>query len=114
MAWTAHDINELHALLQANYEVSDIARIMERSKKSVANAAKKILIQQLLYHDPSEVAANYNMSVDELRNKIVDKKFYMPPKSQVILPSSFYMLMLVLFTAGISRFGMVLTNNWNN
>lgn len=113
MAWTHHDINELHNLLQSNYEISDIAKIMERSKKSIAKAAKNVLIQQLLYHDPSEVAANYNMSVDDLRSKVVDKRFYMPVKSQVI-PSSFYMLMLVLFTAGLSRYGMVLSHNWSN
>ncbi len=113
MSWSSDELDELHRLLQNNFEMSDIARVMQRSKTSVIKAAKKILMQQLLYHDPSEVAANYNMTVDELRSCIVDKKFYLPPKSQSV-PSSLYMLMLVLFTAGISRFGMVLSHNWYN
>lgn len=113
MVWTSHDINELHSLLQQNFEIATIAEMMKRSKKSVAKAAKQVLIQQLLYHDPSEVAANYNMTIDDLRSKIVDKRFYMPVKAQMV-PSSIYMLLLVLFTAGISRFGMVLSHNWNN
>lgn len=113
MAWTSDDINELHSLLQSQCEIAEIAKMMNRSKKSVAKAAKKILIQQLLHHDPNEVAANYGISIEDLRSNIVDKRFYMPLKSQEI-PASIYMLLLVLFTAGISRFGMVLSHNWNN
>lgn len=112
MAWTACEIEELHEMLQANYNINTIGKILKRSRGAVVQAAKKIIMQQLFYHDPVQVAANYNMSVSELRNKVADPKFYVPLKGDLI-PKSFYIFMLVLFTAGVSRFGMVLSQNWN-
>lgn len=112
MEWSRYDIGCLHDMLQQKEPISNIAHQLERSRNAVVKAAKKIMFQQLLYHDPSEVAANYNMSLDELRRTIVDKKYYIPVRSQAI-PQSVYVFLAVLFTAGISRYVQVLyKNSW--
>lgn len=110
MEWTHEEITSLHEMLQRNEHMTDIVRKLGRTKNAIMHVVKKMVLQQLLYHDPSEVAANYNMSVHQLRNEIVDPKFYVPIRSQVI-PKSFYMMLLVLLTAGVTRFGMVLSQN---
>lgn len=112
MEWTQDEIESLHEMLQRNERMTDIVRKLGRTKNAIMHVVKKIILQQLLYHDPSEVAANYNMSVHQLRKDIVDPKYYIPIRPNVI-PNSVYMMMLLLFTAGVARFGLVLSqNNW--
>ena len=85
MEWTNLEIQCLHDMLQQGMGINHIARELGRCRTSVIKASKKIMFQQLLYHDPSEVAANYNMSLYELRDTVVDKKFYITSVSQVKL-----------------------------
>lgn len=113
MEWTNDEIQTLHNMLQQKHSTKFIAWKLGRTHNAVWNAMKKMMFQQLLYHDPSEVAANYKMSVDDLRNTVVDKKFYVPIK-QHLIPQSVYMFLIVLVTAGITRFGHVLSHNWTN
>ncbi len=112
MEWTDLEIQHLHMYLQQNMSLSNIAKKLSRSRNAVVQAARKIVFQQLLYHDPSVVAENYNTTVADLRRYIVPSKFYVPVQSHPI-PNSVVMFLTVLFAAGITRFGAVLTQNWS-
>lgn len=112
MEWTLHEIHDLHERLQNKETLNSIAKDLNRSRNAVIQAAKKIMFQQLLYHDPSQVAANYALTMDDMRNIIVDKKYYIPV-TKCDIPQSVYLFLAVLLTAGIARWGHVLSaNGW--
>jgi hypothetical protein len=72
------------------------------------------LLQQLIVHNASVVAANYGMTVDELSNQVAHDKFYVPvvSESHEMIPKSLYIPFAIMCTIGMARFFMVLSQHW--
>lgn len=76
--WTEDDISLLSEMFAAGLSLRTIARALGRTQRAVLNAQRNIIYQQLARHDPEDVAANYNMTIQALENDIVPSKYYVP------------------------------------
>jgi len=114
--WSHEEIVRLHDYMIEDMSPSKIATRLGRSRNAVMNASKKIMFQQLLHHPPAKVAHSYGMSLSELKNTVVDSKFYVPPylycdRLQECTESMSTWLKIWTMTfvsAGLIRYGFVL------
>lgn len=113
MEWTIAEIQDLHLLLQDHREdgtsVNEIARLIGRTRNSVINAARKLVLHQFMNgHTKAEVVQAYGLR--NIRAVIGNDKFYVPIQDDTAfsIPTHAWMVAGLIFAAGIARWGMVL------
>jgi hypothetical protein len=106
--WTTEDIELLHELIRKKASIQKKTVKLGRTRKAIEDATRKIMFQQLLEHAPSEVARNYDMSEEELKHNVVERKFYVPVDKSI--PMSIYVIGFMLLATGLFRFTTVLQN----
>lgn len=77
-AWTREDVQDLHTMSVAGNTISEIARHMDRSRRSVIQALKRVQTQQALFHPMHEVAAWHSTDLETLAKRLKDPLFYIP------------------------------------
>lgn len=119
MEWSNIHISLLFDFLREGISISTLAETFGRSRSAVINASRKIMFQHLLHHPIEDVAAMYGYSsVDDFRTAFASEKYYVkpetePPKAKEAdrVPTSIWLVLGLLFTAGVARFGMVLSHS---
>jgi hypothetical protein len=78
--WSHADIVQLFELAKTGKKWWTFAEPLGRSAKAVQHAMRKMIIQQLIWHDADDVAATYNMDVYDLHCILAPRKYYVPIK----------------------------------
>uniref|UniRef100_A0A6C0CQV8 Uncharacterized protein n=1 Tax=viral metagenome TaxID=1070528 RepID=A0A6C0CQV8_9ZZZZ len=82
--WTEEDIDTLDKLYQMNLTVSQMARCLNRTERSIEHAIKNLLIQQVLHHGTQNVVEQYNVQERALYEELAPDKYY----QNIIAPSN--------------------------
>ncbi len=110
--WSHIDITSLHTLLREGASISDISRTINRTRSAVIAAARKIIMQQLIYHSPGDVARNYGVLQDDLASIVGGQKYYVPiVTNDHPIPTSVYMITGLIIACGVARFSHVLLHS---
>lgn len=76
--WTQEDLDMLANLVTNKVPMRYVCSALGRTQRAVEHALKNTMFQQLLYHDPQEIADFYNMKMTTLQEGIVSPKYYLP------------------------------------
>lgn len=73
--WSNQDIETLHLLVREGVSCETASKILGRTPKAIAHALKNSIYQQLLSHDPDDVAKYYKTE-NSVLEALVPEKYY--------------------------------------
>lgn len=76
--WSRADIVQLFSLAKTGKKPWAFADALGRSTSAVQHAMRKMIIQQLIFHDAEDVAATYHMDIYDLHRILAPRKYYVP------------------------------------
>jgi hypothetical protein len=76
--WTRADIVQLFSLAKTGKKPWAFADALGRSTSAVQHAMRKMIIQQLIFHNAEDVAATYHMDIYDLHRILAPRKYYVP------------------------------------
>lgn len=98
--WTREEIEDLYYMSFHDHTMTEMVRELQRPRKKVVKALRKIQAQQALFHPLDEVATAHNIDTDRLKKYLRDPLYYVPLPEQGV-PS--------LLITGVVIFGLVFT-----
>lgn len=78
--WDRNDIQSLYYMSIQGNTISEMCRELNRSRKSVVQALKRIQTQQALFHPIHEIATLHNTDLETFTKRLMDPLFYIPYK----------------------------------
>lgn len=76
--WTREDLEDLNYMSLHGYTITEMSNELERSRKQIIQALKRIQVQQALFNPHHEVAIAHNTDLETFRHRIKDELFYIP------------------------------------
>lgn len=78
--WTREEIEDLYYMSVHNHTITEMSRELNRSRKSIIQALKRIQTQQALFHPIHEIATLHNTDMETFLYRLTDPLFYVPYK----------------------------------
>lgn len=78
--WHRDDIETLYYMSIQGNTISEMCRELNRSRKSIIQALKRIQTQQALFHPMHEIASLHNADLETFAKRLIDPLFYIPFK----------------------------------
>jgi len=97
--WTREEVEELYYMSFHHHSVTEMVNELQRPRKNVLVALKKIKTQQALFHSLDEVALAHNTDTETLKKYLEDPLYYVRLPEQGIpslLMTAFVVLGAVL------------------
>lgn len=82
--WTREEIEDLNYMSTHYHTVNEISRELERPRKDIIRALKRVQQQQTLFHTIDEVAFMHDIQHDKLVSHLKDPLYYVPIKSPAV------------------------------
>lgn len=76
--WTREEIENLYSMSVQGNTIAEMCRELNRSRKHIIQALKRIQTQQALFHPMHEIASLHNTDVEIMSKRLKDPLFYIP------------------------------------
>lgn len=100
--WTREEIEDLHDMSYRDHTVTEMAYELQRPRKNVLRALRRIQTQQAIFHPLHEVATAHNMSTETLTRYLHDPLYYVPLRTS---PFPLVVILTTVVTGFVSLYG---------